>query len=142
MGWVWGWCGGWGNNVPFGFLNEPNVTLLYLLHMGHDFPLVIAVKHGTMHLVRRLLDLRADSTVRSYVQTHHRVERFTWTGPTVAQLAYPGTAIACLMLRCWTGLPHTHMSQMSCCINGSNVKRFQRSPAVFLQKLQALLTEE
>ena len=30
---------------------------------------------------------------------------------------------------------------MSCCINGSSVKRFQHSPAVSLQTLQALFSE-
>ena len=55
---------------------------------GDDFPLVIAIKQGRIQytlLVRRLLELRADPTVRSYLQTHHWVERSTWTGWSVQQ---------------------------------------------------------
>ena len=65
---------------------------------GADYPLIIAIKQQQAHIVRTLLEARADPTVRSYVQTRTRVQVSSWSVLNGAvQLTYPGTAVARLV---------------------------------------------
>ena len=48
-------------------------------------------------MVRRLLRLKADPSIRSLVQTDRRQERFRWEGTLVSYLAQEGSQIAHLL---------------------------------------------
>ena len=58
---------------------------------------MIAVRDEQTALVSKLLELRADPTVKSLARTDSRQEHFAWVGSSVYSLARAGTATARLL---------------------------------------------
>ena len=61
---------------------------------GNDLPLVFAVKRQRSELVKCLLDLGANPTVRSHSTARTPPSRGRWAGLAVQQFTTPGTEIA------------------------------------------------